>query len=153
MPVLHHYSKHSFSAELLLPNAVKELPSVRFVCSCSSVFLHIMMTLALYQIAKADTYEQLSSDRTSHQQTAILNVVIGFLHDSRFKTITLSISIIAEDKTAESHSKFILHIFKESEELLDTWRIIIIEMFPSCHDLIDLIPNSSDLTLSKLTKK
>ncbi len=51
------------AAELLF---VKELPSQRFVCSCCSVLLYMTKTLASYQVAKTDPYEQFFSDGTSH---------------------------------------------------------------------------------------
>jgi hypothetical protein len=41
-------------------------------------------------------------------------VIIRFLSDGGFKTITLSTFIIAEDETAESLSKSNMQAFKES---------------------------------------
>jgi hypothetical protein len=143
------------AAEVLLPNVsiIQEVPSIRFVRSCRSVLLHVTKTLASYQIGKANSYEQLFSDGTSRRQTSIQNVIIRFLSDGGFKTITLSTSIIAEDETAESLSKSIMQTFKESAELLDAWRDVTVEMYPARVDLVDMIPKGSDLTLSKLAKQ
>jgi hypothetical protein len=143
------------AAEILLPNVniIQEVPSIRFVRSCRSVLLHVTKTLASYQIGKANSYEQFFSDGTSRRQTSIQNVIIRFLSDGGFKTITLSTSIIAEDETAESLSKSIMQTFKESGELLDAWRDVTIEMYPARVDLVDMIPKGSDLTLSKLAKQ
>ena len=85
--------------------------------SCHSVLLHVTKTLASYQIGKANSYKQLFSDGTSQRQASIQNVIIRFLSDGGFKTLTLSTSIIAEDETAESLSKTIVQTFKESDVL------------------------------------
>ena len=120
--------------------------------SCRSDLLHVTKTLASYQIGKANSYEQLFSDGTSRRQTSIQNVIIRFLSDGGFKTITLSTSIIAEDETAESLSKSIRQIFKGGE-LLDAWQDFTLEMYPAWVDKVDMIPKGSYLTLSKLTKQ
>ena len=80
-------------------------------------------------------------------------MIIRFLSDGGFKTITLSTSIIAEDETAESLSKSIMQTFKESGALLDAWRDVTVQMYPAQVDLLDMIPKGSDLTLSKLAKQ
>jgi hypothetical protein len=80
-------------------------------------------------------------------------VIIRFLSDGGFKTITLSTSIITEDETAESLSKSIIQTFKESDELLDAWRDVTVETNPAQVDLVDMIPKGSGLTLSKLAKQ
>ena len=59
------------------------------------------------------------------------NVIIGFLCDHGFKSITLSSCIIAEDETDEFLSKPIAQTFKESSELLETWRAVTVELFPN----------------------
>ncbi len=143
------------AAEILLPNVniIQELPSIRFVRSCRSVLLHVTKTLASYQIGKANSYEQLFSDGTSRRQTSIQNVIIRFLLDGGFKTITLSTSIIAEDETSESLSKSIMQTFKESGALLDAWRDVTVKMYPAWVDLLEMIPKGSNLTLSKLAKQ
>ncbi len=143
------------AAEILLPNVniIQELPSIWFVRSCRSVLLHVTKTLASYQIGKANSYEQLFSDGTSRRQTSIQNVIIRLLLDGGFKTITLSISIIADDETSESLSKSIMQTFKESGALLDAWRDVTVQMYPARVDLLDMIPKGSDLTLSKLAKQ
>ncbi len=54
-------------AELLFCNVniVEELQNLRFICNCCSTLLDEMKTLATYQIAKAEIYEQLFSNGTS----------------------------------------------------------------------------------------
>ena len=89
-------------------------------------------TLATLWIAKAEAYEQLLSNRTSSQQTAIQNVVVGFLHNSGFGSVTLSASMIAEDETA----------FKESGNLLEMWQDITAEMYPTHFVVMDCIPRA-----------
>ncbi len=114
----------------MLPNVniIQEVPSIRFVRSCRSVLLHVTKTLASYHIDKANSYKKFFSDGTSRRQTSIQNVIIRFLSDGGFKTITLSTSIIAEDETAESLSKSIMQTFKESGELLDAWQDVTVEI-------------------------
>ena len=143
------------AAKILLPNVniIQEVPSIRFVRSCRSVLLHVTKTLASYHIGKANSFEKFFSDGTSRRQTSIQNVIIRFLSDGGFKTITLSTSIIAEDETTQSLSKSIMQTFKESGELLDAWRDVTIEMYPARVDLVDMIPKGSDLTSSKLAKQ
>ena len=67
--------------KLLFPGApiVRELPSIRFVRSCRTVLLHLAKTLAAYEIACTDVYEQLFTDGTTRRQTEFQNVVIGIL--------------------------------------------------------------------------
>ena len=141
-------------SELLNPyyDMVKELPSVSFIRDCRSVNLHLTKTLSAYLLAKVKVYSELFSDGTSRRQTSIQNLIIGFLEDGGFKTVTLSTSILAEDDTAVSLNESILRTFKEGRELLDKWQETTKRMFPGRDDILALIPRSVDLTLGKLGK-
>ena len=141
-------------AELLNPNCeiVHELPSVSFIRDCQSVNLHLTKTLSAYTLAKLKEYSELFTDGTSRRQTSIQNLIIGFLEDGGFKTVTLSTSIIAEDDTAVSHNKSIVRTFTEGRELLVKWRETTKWMFLGRDDILALIPRALDLNLTKLGK-
>ena len=57
------------------------------------------------------------------------NVIVRFVSDGGFKTITLSTSIMAEDETAESLVKSFMQTFKKSGKLLDAWQDVTAEMW------------------------
>ncbi len=110
----------------------------------------VTKTLAAYQLGRADSYEQLFTDGTSWRQTAIQNAVVGILTDSGFKMVTLLSGTLAENETAECLTGSIIHTFKEGGQLLDDWRIVLKCLYPSCQDLLDMIPQLQALTLAKL---
>jgi hypothetical protein len=143
------------TVEMLFPNStiIHELPSLRFVRSCRSILVHVTKTLAAYLIAKAEKFDEIFSDGTSRRQTAIQNLIVRFLTESGFKTITLSTSIIAEEETSESLAASIMQTFKESGSLLEKWRDTTLAMFPDKPDLIAIIPKASDLTVTKLANQ
>jgi hypothetical protein len=66
--------------------------------------------------------------------------------------VTLLSGIPAENKTAECLTGSIVRTFKEGGHLLEGWRKVLTQLFPHCHDLINMIPESNQLTLTKLTK-
>ncbi len=59
-------------------------------------------------------------------------------------------SIIAEDSTAEEQSLATIASFGEAGQLLQEWKDVTLEMFPQCQDLIDMIPDPSDISPTKL---
>jgi hypothetical protein len=78
-------------------------------------------------------------------------VVINIINESgHFKSICLSGSIIAEDSTAEEQSRAIIAFFGEAGQLLQEWKDVTLEMFPQRQDLIDMIPDPSDMSPTKL---
>jgi len=78
-------------------------------------------------------------------------VVINIINESgHFKSIRLSGSIIAEDSTAEEQSRAIITSFGEAGRLLQEWKDVTLEMFPKCQDLIDMIPDPSIMSPTKL---
>ena len=143
------------TVEILFPNStiIHELPSLRFVRSCRSIVVHVTKTLAAYLIAKAKKFDEIFSDGTSRHQTAIQNLIVRFLTESGFKTITLSTSIIAEEETSESLAASIMQTFKESGSLLEKWRDTTLAKFPDKLDLIAIIPKASGLTVTKLANQ
>jgi hypothetical protein len=66
--------------------------------------------------------------------------------------ITLLSGILAENETAECLTGSIVHKFKEDGKLLEGWRKALTRLFPHRQDLIDMIPQSNELTLTKLAK-
>ena len=59
-------------------------------------------------------------------------------------------SIIAEDSTAQEQSRSIIASFGEAGQLLREWKDVTLEMFPQRQDLIDMIPDPSDMSPTKL---
>jgi hypothetical protein len=66
--------------------------------------------------------------------------------------VTLSSGILVENKTAECLTGSIVRTFKEGGKLLEGWRRILKRLHPHCQDLINMIPQSNELTLTKLAK-
>ncbi len=133
-------------------NLVRELPSVSIVREWRSVLVVVTKTLAAYQLGKADSYKQPLTDGTSHRQTAIQNAAVGILTDSVFKMVTLSSGILVENETAEYLTGSIVLTFKEGGKLLEGWRTVLTWLYPHHQDLINMIPQSNELTLTKLAK-
>ena len=78
-------------------------------------------------------------------------MVINIINESgNFKSICLSRSIIVEDSTAEEQSRSIIASFGEAGQLLHEWKDVTLEMFPRRQDLIDMIPDPSDMSPTKL---
>ncbi len=138
--------------ENLSANLVQQLPSVSIVREWRSVLVVVTKTLAAYQLRKADSYEQLLTDGTSLRQTAIQNAVVGILTDGGFKMVTLLSGILAENKTVECPTGSVVRTFKEGGKLLEGWRTVLTWLYPHCQDLINMIPQSNEFTLTKLAK-
>jgi hypothetical protein len=80
-----------------------------------------------------------------------VNVVINIINDTGdLKSICLSGSIIAEDLTAQEQSRSIIASFGEAGQLLREWKDVTSEMFPNRQDLIDMIPDPSGMSPTKL---
>jgi hypothetical protein len=64
--------------------------------------------------------------------------------------VTLLSRLLAENETAECLTGAIIHTFKEGGKLLEGWRMVFTRLFPHCKDFINMIPQSSQLTLASL---
>jgi hypothetical protein len=64
--------------------------------------------------------------------------------------VTQSSGILAENKTAECLTRSIVRTFKEGGKLLEGWRTVLTRLHPHHQDLIYMIPQSNELTLTKL---
>ena len=80
------------------------------------------------------------------------NVIIGFVTDNSYKCITLSSSILPEDRTAEPCTEAVLNTFKEGRALLTMWCTKTKTMYPNRSNLLDIIPLLSELDIDKLYK-
>jgi hypothetical protein len=128
-----------------------ELPSLRHIRNCCTLLLRTTNTLAAYQLGKERSWKQLHTNETGRQQKQLVNVVINIINESGdFKSICLSGSIIAEDSTAEEQSRSIIASFGEAGQLLHEWKDVTLKMFPRRQDLIDMIPDPSDMSPTKL---
>jgi hypothetical protein len=70
-------------ASTLLPNQriVKQLISTRFIRLCQSTLLHTTKTLAAYQLAAVEYYDERFNDGTICRHTALENVIVAFMTD------------------------------------------------------------------------
>jgi hypothetical protein len=59
-------------------------------------------------------------------------------------------SIISKDGTADEQSRAIIGAFNDSGHLLDEWRDMMTEMYPGDNILLALIPDSADMSPTKL---
>jgi hypothetical protein len=116
-----------------------------------STLLRTTKSLAAYRLGSADSWKQLHTDKTSRRQISLVNVIIGLLStDGVLKSICLLGSIIAEDSTAENHSRAIISSLVVSSQLLADWIETTNEMYPGREDLVNLIPKQSSMCFSKL---
>ncbi len=134
-------------------NLVREQPSLSTIREWCLVLVVVTKTLATYQLGRAeDSYAQLLMDGTSHRQTAIQNALVGILTDGGFKMVTLLSGILVENETAECLTGSIVRTFKEGGKLFEGWRTVLRQLNPHHQDLINMIPQSNELTLTKLAK-
>jgi hypothetical protein len=66
--------------------------------------------------------------------------------------VTLLSGILVENETAECLTGSIVQTFKEGGKLFEGWRTVLSQLYPHCQDLINMIPQSNELILTKLTK-
>jgi hypothetical protein len=116
-----------------------------------TVLSYVTQTLAAYEIALSKEYVQAFTDGTSRRQTFMQNFILR-LSESGFRQVTLSGCIIAEDESSETVARTIMKVFKEAGDKLDHWRRVTEELYPHRADLLEAIPKSSELTLTKLGK-
>ena len=130
-------------------NIVRQLWSVNFVRDCRSVLVFFTKTLAAYTLAKLDKFDQFFSDGTDRRQIKIENAIVGYLSDKGYRTITLATDIIAERVTGEGLRDAAMLAFKQGRNLLRKWRDCTARMFPGRADLLSLLPDASQLCVSK----
>jgi hypothetical protein len=95
--------------------------------------------------------KQLHTDTTNRRHTSLVNVVMGFLAgNDEFCTICLDGAIIAKEGTAEKSPRAVLQSFKESSELLNTWRIETEQLFPKRPELVESIPQPSSMNITRM---
>ncbi len=66
--------------------------------------------------------------------------------------MTLSSGIIAQDETSQSLVNAVGKTFSKGQRLLQCWREKTAKFFPDKPSLLDMIPQSTELTLAKLGK-
>jgi hypothetical protein len=139
--------------KLLMPNAnvVEELPGLLFNQNCRTVLLYVTKTLAAYEIASVELYQQLFTDGTGQRQTEMQNIVIGILTESGYSRVALNGCVISEG-TSEYVTAAIVATFRKSGKLLEKWRSVFEELYPDRQDLLEKIPQPSELTLAKLAR-
>jgi hypothetical protein len=85
------------------------------------------------------------------RQKQLVNDVINIINEAGdFQSISLSGSIIAEDSTVEEQSQAIIASFGEAGQLLREWKEVMLQMFPSRQDMLDMIPEPEDMSPMKL---
>jgi len=139
---------------LVFPNhkVVEELPSGSFVRHCCSILSVETKTLAAYNIARAPLIVEDHSDGTARRQTHVQNSICRVASGAGYRSITLDSAILAEDETSEMLTESILRTFKKGRGMLEQLRSVTKRMFPGRNDLLNLIPEPSELSLSKLAK-
>jgi hypothetical protein len=90
-------------------------------------------------------------DETSRHQVSIVNVVISIItSDNELCTICMLGFIISKDGTADEQSRAIIDAFNDSGRLLQEWRDMMTEICPNEIQLLAIIPNSADMSPTKL---
>jgi hypothetical protein len=103
------------------------------------------------RLAKSTVWKQLHTDETGRRQKQLVNVVINIINEAGdFQSICLFGSIIAEDSAAKEQSQAIIASFGEAGQLLHERKEVMLQMFPSRQDLLDMIPEPKDMSPMKL---
>ena len=119
---------------VVLPNQniVIELLSLKHTKKLQTVLSLITKSLAVYSLGNAKVWKQLHMDETERRRTSLVNVVMKLLdNDDNLKTICLSGSIIAEDKSSEEQSSSVISYFDKAGRLLNGCRDKTAEMYPN----------------------
>ena len=127
---------------------VKEAPSLGFVRSCRSILVYVTQTLAAYRFAKAKCVVQSYFDGTGRRQTHMQNFTSKLGGDDN-QYCTLDASILAKDESSESIGHALVQVFDQGRDKLDFWRKVTEELYPNRSDILQHIPPSKDLTLTK----
>ena len=102
---------------------VLELPSLTHIKNLWTTLSLITKTLDAYSLGNAKDWKQMHNDKTSRWQKSLVNIVMTIVdQDDNLKTICLSGSIIAEDKSADEQSRAIIGHFDGVGRLLKIWR-------------------------------
>ena len=129
---------------------VKNTPCVKLMRESRGVMCVVTKTLAAYQLASSPVWKEQHSDATNRRQTNIENCIVRAAREGGFKCITLSSCILPEDGKATTCVTAIDQAYREGREHLEDWRKVTEQMYPDRQEIINLIPPSSDLTLTKL---
>ena len=130
---------------------VRELPSLTHIRNMCTVLASVSKTLAVCRLAKAPAWKQIHTDETSRTHTSLVNAIVSIADsDGVFRTICLSSNIMAQDGTAEEQACAIIASFQEFKNLLDDWREVTVEMYPNRLDLLNQIPSSDNMCISKM---
>ena len=108
--------------------------------------------LAAYQLAMSPQWLQHRSNGTDLRHVGVENVVVRIPKSKGHKCACLSSAIIPEGKSAASGVKAISQDFREGRILLEEWKKEAQRMYPNRPDLMQLIPDSKELTIAKLTQ-
>ena len=131
---------------------MRELPSLKHIKTLRTVLVIITKTMAAYRLGHARNWKQLHTDETLRRQISIVNVVISIINDdNELCTICMSGSIISKDGIADEQSRAIISAFNDSGHLLQEWRDMTSVMYPGEDELLAAIPNSDDMSPTKLT--
>ena len=138
-------------ASIIVPsmNIVRQLWSVNFVRDCRSVLVFLLRHWLLIHWRSLISLISFFSDGTDRRQIKIENAIVGYLSDKGYRTITLATDIIAERGTGEGLRDAAMLAFKQGRNLLREWRDCTARMFPGRADLLSLLPDASQLCVSK----
>jgi len=141
-------------ARVIFPNQdiVRELPSLRHIRNLNTSLLLVTKTLAAFQYASATAKQirQVHADATSRRQEELLCFIVAIEKDDVLRSLCMSCSIMARDKSAASQVEAIMASFPEFRRLLDNWRAALVELYPTRVDLHALIPPSNEVSVAKL---
>ena len=130
---------------------MRELPSLKHIKTLRTVLVIITKTMAAYRLGHARNWKQLHTDETLRRQISIVNVVISIINDdNELCTICMSGSIISKDGIADEQSRAIISAFNDSGHLLQEWQDMTSVMYPGEDELLAAIPNSDDMSPTKL---
>ncbi len=131
---------------------MKEIPSLKHIKSLRRVLSYCTKTLAAYRLGHARNWKQLhTDDEMLRRQLSIVNVVISIItNDNELQTICMPDSIISKDGTANEQSRAIISAFSDSGRLLQEWWDMTSELYLGENELLASIPNSADMSPTKL---
>ena len=76
---------------------MEELSATTYIRECRSVLGYTTKTLAVFELAKENSWKQLFTDGTTRRGLDIKNSAINVMTDGGFKCITVSNLVMPED--------------------------------------------------------
>ena len=106
--------------------------------------------MASYELEISPKFFEQNADGTARQQKEYQNNIVRISKEGGFKHVTIDSCIMFVDGTGEMVRDSILRFLQTGRQILDRRRDITSRMYPNRPDLLSRIPQTNELTISKL---